>query len=369
MASIRSKILRGSALVSFIFLFSACSEKATCALEGCTEDSGVKLQSDSQGSEDARPDDLAAAKAEIEKAKKALEDAFAELKDRVIFNESVDKIQNDMLHIHETRIAALELKANTFAEDISGLKSRMTTVEGEIANVRDELFQAEERLMTAIAEGDQATIDLLQPQVTSLKNSHDALKADYDIRVKALEELTDLQDGALVGLINSSVAAVQGQVTKLIQALYGSSGTLPESMPAQGVLARLSLIEQGAAQTNANLLNLFHLVVKMNVALGVAIDFKGTLDASKWEVSYPEIQQMKEDIAALQGVVGDSESGLVKALALLQDEVDGITRCSVSAEYYDGKLLNLLKVYKKDVSCTDEGGTTSKATVIVRIGT
>lgn len=341
MVSIRSKLLRGSTLLSFIFLFPACSEKATCALEGCTSNGSVKMVGDQQASQDARPDDLAAAKAEIEKAKKALEDAFAELKDRVIFNESVDKLQNDMLHLHDVRIAALELRVSAIDTKILSLESEIAASNEAIAANEAALVRAREELAQAAKDGDAALKAQLEAHIAGLVSEQKAVNLNVTNRVIALEGFRAAQE-ITNGALGTDIGALQNQVAGLLTTI----GSVSDSSQSSSIFGLIKKAQEGVAAATSLATNIQNSIPGLLSTLETTL--RGELNSAKSAVLQDIANKLVEAKSYIDGEIsglGSSISDIEIALKNKSECTYGVVKTIINVPLFK------LVIKAQDVTC------------------
>ncbi len=311
MAGLRTNIIRGGALLSLVVLFTACSEKATCALEGCTKnESKVELKSgDSQNALDAKVDTS-------KSDKEAIEKAIKDLKDRLELGESIDKVQNDMLHIHETRLAALELKVTQIDTSIAGLNTKIAAAEAAIAANKLEIERVEKELQDAIKAGDDALKAQLTEKMEQLVGAEAELREALAVRVAALEALTE---GLNVADIISQLGGLDEKIAEILGVLKGDASAQEGSPAALGLESVVASLSSKASSTRSTLESLI-------AALGGTINGTSVLGLEK-------ISKLRSDITDLGSKLADHKTKTAQDIADLQTAINNKVSCVIGAPY------------------------------------
>lgn len=285
MAGLRSYMIRGGALISFVVVFAACSEKATCALEGCTKENKVELKDDSSAANNALDAQADASKAE----KEAIEKAIKDIKDRMELGESIDKVQNDMLHIHETRLAALELKITQIDASIVSLNSKIADAEAAILANKNKIDEVKADLEAAIAAGDTALKADLEAQLAEHAQQEAGLRAALEARVALLEAFKVAQEAAN-SVVDGKLSSLQSSVDNILARLAVVEGKVDGSI-SSGLYSLIQTVQQSVSAAHAAIGYQTNLLSQTLIKLG----------ATTGPNDLPNIVQMKNDLLALKG--------------------------------------------------------------------
>lgn len=240
---------------------------------------------------DAKVDTSASDKAAIEKAIK-------DIKDRMELGESIDKVQNDMLHIHETRLAALELKVTQIDAKVALHAEKIAAAEEGIAVNAQKILDVKAELVAAIEAGDEAAKASLQVKL-------DALEADQSAKRNALASRVDILEEYKGQLVTADVinklGSLQTQISDLKTKIEG-----PLESRIQAIEVLLAAVAKQAELTG-------DLMGALLVELQATIIGDITDPYAQLEVKSTKLDKLRSD---LEGVKSDllSKEAVLKAL-------------------------------------------------------
>lgn len=295
-----------SALLVGIFAAN-CSRPVTCAVEGCVKDDKVVLKSDSQPAKDTSAD----AKADTTKAD--LEKLIDELKSRVNLNDSIDTLQNDMLHLHETRLAALELKDKEIDTAIAGINSTLVEHKAAIDANALEIARVESSLTEMIEAAKAKAASDLCEKAMSLMSKIRQLRSDMVNGDASVRSDLQGQIDALIGQITTAIGPLElGEGGSSLAAQLAALQTKQNNQYKE-LDRRVKTLEIFAiAQTAINL-----------VVQGQIVGLQSQISSLSTRLGKVEVRLTAAEgkITAVEALV----SGLSTSIGSIQGTVNGLT--------------------------------------------